>query len=596
LRCEAWHIRVHRDLAIGGLSADFSHQREAGAVSYDAVNRVTSAPAGSVNIDNSNYVYDGAGNRLTQSRGADTVTYATNAANQLTQLRKTILAVGTGIGKSTAGQSTFSVDLPAGIRVSDQILVAVSQTDADTVYMPGYSAVKIAVSGPNPTDATTAVYRRTATGNETSVTISASPAAIQSAAVVVYRGVDPVNPVDAVGSAGAVGPSLTYPSVTASMTGERLVAVQGAVNNATPGAWTAPASMTEVVQNTEQSLRSVGIADRALAAAGATGSMSTSIATSGAPAELAGVALTLRPAAPSFSYDGAGDLTGASDGTALAYDAAHRTTAITTAGGTAVTMTYRGAGQSERATISDARRISRDCPEIGGCVPTTTSLGGPATFEHTLLGVTAETDAASTTYYVRDPRGGLLAQRTPTDGTFYYLLDGLGSVTGLTDSTGSRAASYSYDAYGQTTSMTTSSVAVNNPWRYAGAYQDGTGLYKMGARYYDPTLGRFTQQDPLFNPLDPKSWNRYTYAGDDPINFADLTGLEACGSELKFEAASLLAQILSVENGILVVELLVPEAGLIAKAVTWIVRPLSFIDSVRGIVSLFRSVAQSRPC
>ena len=47
----------------------------------------------------------------------------------------------------------------------------------------------------------------------------------------------------------------------------------------------------------------------------------------------------------------------------------------------------------------------------------------------------------------------------------------------------------------------------------------------MGARYYDPSLGRFTQQDPVFNPLDPKQWNRYVYTGDDPVNFDDPTGL-----------------------------------------------------------------------
>ncbi|MFI7872296.1 RHS repeat-associated core domain-containing protein [Streptomyces salinarius] len=34
------------------------------------------------------------------------------------------------------------------------------------------------------------------------------------------------------------------------------------------------------------------------------------------------------------------------------------------------------------------------------------------------------------------------------------------------------------------------------PFRCAGAYADPIGLYKMGHRYYDPTLGRFTQPDP----------------------------------------------------------------------------------------------------
>ena len=355
--------------------------------------------------------------------------------------------------------------------------------------------------------------------------------------------------------------------------------------------------MAEIVQNTGQSLRSVGMADRALPAAGDTGSFSTAIATNGAPAELAGVAVTLRPASPSYTYDGAGDLTGVSDGTALAYDAAGRTTSITAAGSTAVTMTYRGAGQAERASMSQARRISRDCPEIGGCVPTTTSLGGPATFEHTLLGVTAETDAADTTYYVRDPRGGLLAERTPTDGTFYYLLDGLGSVTGLTGGTGSRVASYSYDAYGQTSSMSTSSVGINNPWRYVGAYQDGTGLYKMGARYYDPTLGRFTQQDPIFDPLDPKSWNRYTYAGNDPINFNDLTGLVACrGREGRNELRSEARRALLWAAGGILVEVLVPEGGLVYAVLHPIAMVKDAYDTVRLLSSFISYFRNGSPC
>ena len=38
---------------------------------------------------------------------------------------------------------------------------------------------------------------------------------------------------------------------------------------------------------------------------------------------------------------------------------------------------------------------------------------------------------------------------------------------------------------------------VFNPSRYTGQYQDtSAGLYKMGARYYQPELGRWTQRDP----------------------------------------------------------------------------------------------------
>ncbi|MER5408910.1 RHS repeat-associated core domain-containing protein [Streptomyces sp. NPDC002769] len=34
------------------------------------------------------------------------------------------------------------------------------------------------------------------------------------------------------------------------------------------------------------------------------------------------------------------------------------------------------------------------------------------------------------------------------------------------------------------------------PYRFAGNYQDPTGLYHLQARYYDANTGRFTQPDP----------------------------------------------------------------------------------------------------
>ena len=42
---------------------------------------------------------------------------------------------------------------------------------------------------------------------------------------------------------------------------------------------------------------------------------------------------------------------------------------------------------------------------------------------------------------------------------------------------------------------------------------------KLGARYYNPTTGRFTQPDP-----SGQETNTFTYAGDDPINNVDPSG------------------------------------------------------------------------
>jgi len=64
------------------------------------------------------------------------------------------------------------------------------------------------------------------------------------------------------------------------------------------------------------------------------------------------------------------------------------------------------------------------------------------------------------------------------------------------------------------------------PFLFAGGIQDrATGWVKYGARWYNPAIGRWTQQDTLDIPLDPNNANRYAYAGNDPINNIDPTGL-----------------------------------------------------------------------
>jgi RHS repeat-associated protein len=68
---------------------------------------------------------------------------------------------------------------------------------------------------------------------------------------------------------------------------------------------------------------------------------------------------------------------------------------------------------------------------------------------------------------------------------------------------------------------------VPNNLEYTGGHFDSpTGLYKLGIRYYDPTLGRFTQLDPTGQ--DP----HYTYARNDPCNFIDPSGAGCVGNYL----------------------------------------------------------------
>ncbi|MCX5395344.1 polymorphic toxin-type HINT domain-containing protein [Streptomyces sp. NBC_00094] len=52
-----------------------------------------------------------------------------------------------------------------------------------------------------------------------------------------------------------------------------------------------------------------------------------------------------------------------------------------------------------------------------------------------------------------------------------------------------------------------------------------TGLQHLGAREYDPALGRFVSVDPLLAPTDPQSLNGYAYANNSPLTFSDPDGL-----------------------------------------------------------------------
>jgi len=59
----------------------------------------------------------------------------------------------------------------------------------------------------------------------------------------------------------------------------------------------------------------------------------------------------------------------------------------------------------------------------------------------------------------------------------------------------------------------------------------GTGLVDMGARKYDPATGRFLSADPVFQPGSPQTMGGYAYAGNDPVNSSDPTGLTKCDAD-----------------------------------------------------------------
>jgi RHS repeat-associated protein len=64
-----------------------------------------------------------------------------------------------------------------------------------------------------------------------------------------------------------------------------------------------------------------------------------------------------------------------------------------------------------------------------------------------------------------------------------------------------------------------------NPKGFVGGDNDPTGLTHLGAREYDPGLGRFISVDPVQDLTDPQQWHGYSYANNSPITLSDPSGL-----------------------------------------------------------------------
>lgn len=60
---------------------------------------------------------------------------------------------------------------------------------------------------------------------------------------------------------------------------------------------------------------------------------------------------------------------------------------------------------------------------------------------------------------------------------------------------------------------------------FVGGTKDNTGLTHLGAREYDPGIGRFISVDPLLDLADPQQWNGYVYANNNPATLSDPSGL-----------------------------------------------------------------------
>jgi RHS repeat-associated protein len=130
---------------------------------------------------------------------------------------------------------------------------------------------------------------------------------------------------------------------------------------------------------------------------------------------------------------------------------------------------------------------------------------------------------------------------SPTSSLFFYHYDGLGSVRGLSDDTGTLIETYTYDAYGTLIGLEKPDPAsgalvsqnLTNPANkpssshlFTGEQWDtDLGMYFLRARYLNPDTGRFHTRDTYEGRNgEPLSLHKYLYANGNPVNGVDPSG------------------------------------------------------------------------
>ncbi|MGW2635654.1 HYD1 signature containing ADP-ribosyltransferase family protein [Streptomyces sp. NPDC001348] len=198
------------------------------------------------------------------------------------------------------------------------------------------------------------------------------------------------------------------------------------------------------------------------------------------------------------------------------YDAEGRTATVSTPSGTS--------DRTSKYLYDADGNLLEQTASVGGTDKTRVLyLFGGA--EQLTLNVAAKTCTGLRYYTGPD---GTAITRSSFGSITYQVANGQGTATTAVDASTLAVTRRYYDPYGNPRGTTPSTwVAPDENHGFLGKPDDTvTGLNLLGARNYDPTLGRFLTVDPVFEAGDPNQMGGYTYAGDNPASSSDPTGLD----------------------------------------------------------------------
>jgi len=226
-----------------------------------------------------------------------------------------------------------------------------------------------------------------------------------------------------------------------------------------------------------------------------------------------------------FTYDARNQLL-AANGVNYTYDANGNRIAKTDASGV-TKFTYDGQNQLIRIDFADKRSAEYAYDPFGRRIQKklTDALGAITIRRYVYDGaaILFETDAQGNLLieFVPGPRIDEPLAMKRNGQTYTYHADAQGSIVAITDAASQLVQRYEYDAYGNIVSV--QDPAFKQPYTYTGReWDEESGLYYYRARYYDPVVGRFLQEDPigLVGGI-----NRFAYVNNSPSNYDDPYGL-----------------------------------------------------------------------
>jgi RHS repeat-associated protein len=235
--------------------------------------------------------------------------------------------------------------------------------------------------------------------------------------------------------------------------------------------------------------------------------------------------------------------TSTSESTIFGYDEAGNTRTVTSTTGFTQDLTWNASGKVETITTTGAEYAS-DGAVVGqaanGTIDFYYDANGDRVIrssaeETTLYVAGAEITLNKTAGTVASTRalelpGGASRIEQAGGTSQIQLTDHHGTGTLAFDCfTGDITRRYS-DPYGNNLDITTTAADGNPVWLGQNGYVKGTidptGYTHIGARDYNPTIGRFLSIDPIADYADGQQLNGYAYSNNSPLTFADPSGLK----------------------------------------------------------------------